>query len=163
MTWVPELAAIAAAIGNWVSAGVVTAGPIGTAAFLISLVLAAIKIAETMRDRVRLAVNFLWTGQQGAADVITVANVGARPLLVSHWALELRRPFAIWARPKDVTPNYDYDADLGFRLDPHSKHKIEIDDDDKVDHRLLAQRERVLYIKLYLYGRSRPKCLRLSG
>ena len=157
-----EVTATITAIWGWVSGGIVSAGPIGTAAFLISSILAWIKISETMRDRVRLTATFFWTGQEGAPDTITVANLGARPVLVSYWQMESLRRFAPWSQAKDETPDYDPDADLGFRLDPHTRHKIEVDDDDKVDHGSFGRRERTLYLKLFLYGRARPLRLKLT-
>jgi hypothetical protein len=118
-----------------------------------------LKVYETLRDRIRLRTTFAWTGQMGVPDTITVVNLGNRPLLVSYWTLELRGPF--WKKPDDVTPERDHDHDWSFKLEPHSKHQLYLDDEDKLDVREIVVERRRLVLNLHLYDRSRPKRLKL--
>jgi hypothetical protein len=61
---------------------------------VVSTILGLVKLWETFwKDRIRLATTYSFTGEEGAPDTITVANLSGAPVQVSGWTLAWKPNF----------------------------------------------------------------------
>jgi hypothetical protein len=135
---------------------------------VVSTVLAAVKFWETFwKDRIRLDSSHDFSSLAGAADTITIVNLSAVPVQVSHWTLAWKPTLLFrWNTPTlDVTPE---DGTGMFTIPPKDSYTLEFPDEaspsgrSKFDWSYRSATHRQLLLTLHIFGR-RPKVLKIHA
>jgi len=129
---------------------------------ILSLVLSAINITYTIFDKVaakrlRLATTYLFTGQDGAPDTITIVNLSPFSVHISYWCLQWRptisRPFLATVAAGESDP----EDSAVFTIPAQNSYTLEFFEPDKVDWSYRTARHRKLYLTLDIFGHGRKK------
>ena len=126
----------------------------------LSTSLGFVKFWETFwKDRIRLDTSYSWSGQEGAIDEIVIANLSSVPLQVAYWSLAWKpKLFHFRTSTLDVSP----DEVSGFKIDGKDTYTLYFEEQSKFDWGYRTSQHRALYLTLHLFGRKRPKSLRIT-
>jgi len=127
----------------------------------VSTFLALIKIWETFwKDRIRLETSYSFSGQYGAVDEISIVNLSGIPVQVQDWSLVWKPNRFRWRTSEiDVTP----ESTGRFTIPAKNDYTLLFEEFNKFDWSPRAARNRKLYLILYVFGRKRPKILKVGG
>jgi hypothetical protein len=128
----------------------------------VSTLLGLVKLWETFwKDRLRLSTTYYFGSRDGTANEITIVNLSGVPVQVSHWTLAWKPNRFRWR-----TPAIDVTRDEGtpmFTIAPKDNHTLCFEESDYFDWSYRTARNRALFLTLHIFGRRRPKVLRVGG
>jgi hypothetical protein len=127
----------------------------------ISTILGAVKLWESFwKDRIRLATTYSFTGQEGASDKITIVNLSAVPVQVSHWTLAWKpNLFHRKLSVIDVTP---VEGTPMFTIPPRNSHTLNFEEQSKFDWGYRSAHHRQLFLTLHIFG-QKSKVLKICA
>lgn len=126
---------------------------------VLSTALAAIKIWEVARDRLKLTASYSIAGDPKVGNEIIIYNTSKTPALITYWELMWADRRLGWTLSErmETYPNEGY---TNITVQAHSKHVLYFKDKDHFDTRSKLPGRRVsLYIRIYLPGRRSPMWL----
>jgi hypothetical protein len=131
-------------------------------AALSTLVAIAVTVRFFIERRVWLAIGYSFAGHPDIEDRITIANLKATPVQVSHWRLEwVPRFWQSGMEKTDVTPGGDPDDAGSFTIPGHGSFDLLFGELNKIPTSIHVAKGRKLLLRLYLYGRRWPVKLRV--
>ena len=110
----------------------------------MSTLLAAIKLWEVWKSRLRLDIGYNFTGSAQIGNEIIIRNLGSTPFLITYWELL-----------------YCDNADI--RVGPHSSIKLTFREQNHFDWGTSALRGRAIFVRLHIAGRLRPLLRKVYG
>lgn len=143
------------------SALLADSSPIALWGAILSTLLAAIKLSEVWRARLRIEIDPSFTDNEDIGNEIIIRNLGAVPLMITHWELVWReRHFPRWKESSLDNPGEDY-GDI--RVNAHSSITMQFREQRhfSTSHDVVAGRK--IFIRLFIAGRSRPILRRVYG
>lgn len=131
----------------------------------VSTSLGLVKLWETFwKDRLRLETTYSFIGLREEADEITVVNLSGLPVQVSHWTLAWKpNPFRWCTSEIDVTPEREPQSISRFTIPSKGEYTLYFEEDSKLDWSYRTAQHRNLYLTLYIFGRRRPKELKVGA
>lgn len=118
---------------------------------ILSTLLAMVKIFELWRDRFRIDVGYMFTGNIDQGNDIHIRNLSGKPIILGYWELFYRPNF--WPLQKDsyiVSPESEA-CDL--KIEPHSSKTFNFSGPDHFSWDSKTMKGRRIYIRLYIAGR----------
>jgi hypothetical protein len=128
----------------------------------LSTLLAAVKLWEAFwKDRLRLETTHSFDGRPEEPDEITIVNLSSVPVQVAYWSLVWAPRFMRWRTlPIDATPE---EGAGRFTISPKDCHTLRFAGEDKFDWSYRSASHRQLLLTLHIFGRRRPKVLKVSS
>lgn len=116
----------------------------------LSVVLAAVKIWELVRDRARVQVDAMFSTSVSVGNEIRIRNVSPKSLILVHWELfyRSRNPLRRRAAPIAIA-----DSIAGATIAPASEHALTFNDQDYFSTNVSALNGRGVYVRLWFAGR----------
>ena len=127
----------------------------------LSTLLAAVKLWEFWRSRLRLDIGYNFTSSDQIGNEIIIRNLSSTPFLITYWELLWReRTFLRWKESPLISPDEDNED---IRVGPHSSIKLTFREQDHFNSGTSALRGRSIFIRLYIAGRFRPLLRKVYG
>jgi hypothetical protein len=123
-------------------------------ASVVSTILAAIKISEVWRDRLRLTTSFGFSSPGCEGNEVIIENPSKAPVMISYWAL-------LWIRRHSLREiEYGrFPPDVGYcdiTIPAHGRHVLHFEGKEYFDVRSGKTGKGKIYLKLHIIGRRRP-------
>ena len=127
----------------------------------ISIIPGAGKLLETIwKNRTRLATTYYFTGQAGESDEITIVNLSAAAVQVSHYALKWKPNLFRW-KTSIIDVNLD-ELNSTFTIPPKGSYTLHFGEGSNFDWSYQSALHRQLYLTLHIFG-QRPKVLKVGA
>ena len=137
------------------------ASPLAVWGAVLSTLLAAVKVWELWKTRVRIEVGYNFSGNESIGNEVIVRNLSGTPLIITYWELiwRQRTQFA-WKQSNTIGPEEDNDD---IKVGAHSSVKLSFRDANHFDWGVSALGHRKIFLRLHLAGRSRPILRKVYG
>ena len=137
------------------------ASPLALWGAALSTVLAAIKIWEIWKTRVRVEIGYNFTGNDDMGNEVIIRNLSSTPLIITYWELIWRqRTLFGWKQSHAIGPEESVED---TKLAAHSSFKLIFQGKDHFDWGSSALNGRKIFIRLCVAGRSRPLMRKIYG
>ena len=116
----------------------------------LSTLLALLKFWEILRDRFRIEISHIFTGDPEIGNKIILRNLANRPFILAHWELLYgsgRWPFRRFTEMQSA----EYDAE-DHRIEPHSTFTLQFSEQNYFDWGVQAMKGRTIFIRLRVAG-----------
>jgi len=122
---------------------------------LLSTVLAAIKIAETIQARRRLVISYSFSNDPEQANEIVLINPTGTPVLLGYWELHLLEGEAPWSykRYRSTYPDVGYTP---ITVPAHDRYTLNLAGSDHFDIPYRKGWGRRVILLLHVEGASKP-------
>jgi hypothetical protein len=127
----------------------------------LSTLLAAVKLWELWRSRLRLDIGYNFTGSEEIGNEIIIRNLSGTPFLITYWELLWRqRTFLHWKQSHLIGPEEDNED---IKVGAHSSIKLTFREQNHFDWGVSALRGRTIFVRLHIAGKSRPVLRKVYG
>ena len=128
---------------------------------ILSTLLGALKAWEAWKNRFRIDVGVMLTGNSELGNTVTIRNLSGKPVIVEYW--ELVRRSGRWPRRKESLIDSPGELARDIQIAPGAGHSLRFSGPDHFDWGVHAVEGRSILIALHVAGRKRPVLRKLAG